>query len=438
MNGRLDIPLQDPHIDSASPILSAEVAVTQLLQDKARDDMVSLLAPATKLNDMGLARGQSIHAQYPPITSESNLQSMNAIQADLSESSSLHVSRTIPFKIPPPWYSKSMPPPPSPTSSYYCSRSTIPTLPQQDHAKKRKTEEDSSRHSTELPNYVSPYKVSSNYMHRPRPKAVPSHSEYSTSGEHMGFVDFLEDPNVPTTFEGVPPPLPPHRPIVPGWQDFSWKPVDYLPSTLPQSVDSCTRTLPDVNNDHEWHRKYYYGVGDSRISNPQHISTMNPHSERFSQEMVSPKSIPHEIQISAPWPAIQKEPIPKQSPVSTRLPASVQTAHPAHSPRMVLTKSTAYSQPASRITNVRSPSPLPRPQVTAADIRRKPSLYKVPAWPHSREDNPVTSSTALGKHPSQACGAESSNSRSLHPNMPLQVGATASHTPDVASSPPKI
>ncbi|KAA8569890.1 hypothetical protein EYC84_002233 [Monilinia fructicola] len=437
---RLDIPLQDPHIDSASPILSAEVSVTHPLRAKARDDMVSLLTSATEPNAMGLSRGQSIHAPYPPPpTSESSLQPLNVIQADSSELSPLRVSQTIPFKIPPPWYSKSMPPPPSPTSPYYYSKSTIPTLPQQDYAKKRKLDEVSNRNSTEVPNYVSPYKVSSNYMNQPRPKAVPTHSEYSTNGEHMGFVDFLEDPNVPTTFGGVPLPLPPHRPIVPGWQDFSWKPVDYVPSTLPPSVTSRTRTLPDVNNDHEWHRKYYHGAGDSRISNPQHISSTNSHSERFAHEMVSPKSIPHEIQIiSEPRPAVQIESIPKQSPVSTRIPASAQTAHPALSPRMEMSKSTAYSQPVSRITNVRSPSPPPRPQVTAADIRRKPSLYKVPAWPHSREDNQATSSPALGQRVDQICDTESSNSQSSRSNIPPQVKAIASHIPDVASSSPQI
>ncbi|QSZ32361.1 hypothetical protein DSL72_001935 [Monilinia vaccinii-corymbosi] len=432
---RLEIPPQGTHVESSSPIPSAEVSVTRPFRDKSTADIAPLLAPATEPGDMGMARCRSIHALHPPATFASSLQPLNVLQSDLSNPSPSHVSQTIPFKIPPPWYAKSMPPPPSPMSQCHYSKSATFTLPEQDNAKKRKHEEDSNKHSSEHSNYVSPYKLSSTSMYPPRSKAVPSHSEFSTVGGHMGFVDFLEDPNVPTTFGGVPPPLPPHRPIIPGWQDFSWKPADYPPSTCPSSVDSRTRTLNYTSNDPEWHRKYYYGVGDSRCFNLQQIPTRNSQNDRFDQDMVSPKSTPHEIQIiSAPYSLGQKEPIPKPSPVPTRLPASATTTHTAHSPRMLFSKPTTCSQPVPRIVTVRSPSPPPCPQVTAADIRRKPSLYKVPAWPHSREDSQATRSMALGERLSQTCDPESSNSRSLYPKIPQQAKAIASHTPNETSS----
>ncbi|KAI9642538.1 hypothetical protein NHQ30_009343 [Ciborinia camelliae] len=428
---RLEVPSQDTHIDSASPIPSAEISVTQPLQDKSIADMVPSLAPGIE-QDMNMARSRSIHALHHPTAFESFQQPLNVLQSDLSESSQSHVSQTIPFKIPPPWYGKSMPPPPSPTSPYYFAKSTMFTLPEQDHAKKRKHEEDSHEYS----NCVSPYKLSSTSMSQSRPQALPSHSEFSPISGHTGFVDFLEDPNVPTTFGGVPPPLPPHRPIIPGWQEFSWKPSDNLPPRRPPSVDSRTKISLDVNNDPEWHRKYHYVAGDSRL-NSQQVLVRNSQSERFAQETVSPKSIPHEIQtILAPYSLVQKLPISESSPILSKPPASATAINPGQSSLMVSSKPPAYAQPTAQVVAARntSPSPPPRSHVTAADMRRRPSLYKIPEWPHLREDDHASSSATLGECRHNTRDAERNIPRPLHSNTPHQVKAATFHTSTATSS----
>ncbi|ESZ99485.1 hypothetical protein SBOR_0148 [Sclerotinia borealis F-4128] len=430
---RLEIPSHKTHIDSARSITSAGVAVTHPLKENSIAEMLPPLAPGTEPDDMNLARCQPVHSLQPPTTLESFLQPLNSLQSETSESPASHVSQTIPFKIPPPWYAKSMPPPPSPTSPYYYSKSNIFTLPDQDYAKKRKYEEDSHQYS----NYVSPYKVSSTSMYQPRPKALPSHSEISPIGGNTGFVDFLEDPNVPTTFGGVPPPLPPHRPIIPGWQDFSWKSSDYLPPRHLPSVDVRTRTFPDVNNDPEWHRKYHNGTGESRCFNPPQIPIRDSRSERFAYEMVSPKTIPLEIQtISAPYSSVQKEPVSKPSPIPEELPTCATSIHPAQSFSVVSLKHATHPQPTPEVVAARniSPSPPPRQQVTAADIRRRPSLYKVPAWPHSVESNQATSSNASGSGPNQILHAGSDTSRTLQCHIPQQATTAVSHTPNNPST----
>ncbi|KAF7877356.1 hypothetical protein EAF04_001038 [Stromatinia cepivora] len=431
---RLEFPSQSTHIDSASPIPSTEIAVTHPLPDKSIADMVPLVGPGPELDDMNMSRYRSVHGLHPPTTFDSFCQPLNVLQSELSESSPSHISQTIPFKIPPPWYAKSKPPLPSPTSPYYYSKSTLSTVPEQAYTKKRKHEDDPSEYS----NYVSPY-VSATSMCQSRAKPLPSHSQCGSFSGHTGFMDFLEDPNVPTTFDGVPPPLPPHRPIIPGWQDFSWKPSDYPPPRW-----SHRNMLPDVNSDPEWHRKYYCGNSESRWFNPQNISIRNSQNERFAQEMVSPKSIPREVQtISTPYTysSMQKEPILEPSPIPAKLPTSATSIDPPQFSSLVSSKSAKNPQsipavvPATNISLPLPPPPPPPPpsHITVADVRRRPSLYGVPAWPHSTGGNRA-SSIALGERQNQKRDTEISDSRTLHPNIPQQAKTVTSRTPNAALS----
>ena len=396
-------------------------------------EMLPSLGPDTGSDNIGmkLAKDPSLLALHPSTTSESLNQPLTVLQSGLSESTPSHVSQTMPFKIPPPWHVKSMPPPPPPTSPHYHPRPTVFTLPEQDAVKKRKRKEDSHDH----PNYVSPYKAPSTSMYQPRPKPVSSHFESGSIGTYTGFVEFLEDPNVPITFGGVAPPLPPHRPIIPGWQDFSWKLSNHPPVGTQPLVDSRTKIYAGLDNDPEWHRKYRCGVGESHPLNPGQVPTSNSHSKRSSaQEMVSPKSISNRIQtISAPYASFQTNPISTQAPIAANLPISATTIYPAQSSSVISSKPTAYPQPTTRVAAVRStsPTPLPRPQVSAADIRRRPSLYKIPAWPNFLEP----SSTTLDGRQNQIRNAGSDGSRFLQLNMAQQARAATSHTPNMTPSP---
>ncbi|KAJ8067929.1 hypothetical protein OCU04_003512 [Sclerotinia nivalis] len=418
---RLEFPPQSTHIDSASPIPSAKIAVTHPSPDKSIAAMVPLLGPGPGLDNMNMGRCRSDHGLHPPTTFDSFFQPLNILQSKLSESSPSHISQTKPFKIPPPWYAKSMPPPPSPTSPYYYSKSTVSTAPEQAYTRKRKHEEDPSEYS----NDVSPY-VSSTSTCQSRAKPLPPHAEYGSFSGHTGFVDFLEDPNIPITLGGVPPPLPPHRPIIPGWQDFSWKPSDYPPPRR-----SHRNMLPDVNSDPEWHRKYYCGNGESRWLNPQNVLIRNSQNERFAQELVSPKSIPRELQTTSTpyaYSSMQKEPIPKKLPITG--------IHPSQSSSMVSSKPTTNPQPIPAVVPARniSPSPPPTSHVNAADVRRRPSLYRIPAWQHSTDNNQASSSIALGERQNKTCNDEINDSRTFHSNIPQQAKTVTSCTPNAALS----
>lgn len=422
---RLELLSQDTHIDSASSIPSAEIGVTHPSSDKPMADMIPLLDSGIEHNDIDMA-SRSANALHPPTTLESISQPLNVLQSELSESPLSHTTQNIPFKIPPAWYTKSMAPPPSPTSSYYYSKSTIFTAPDQDCAKKRTREEDPPEYS----NYLSPY-VSSTSMYQSRPKALPSQPEHSPITGHTGFVEFLEDPNVPATFGGVALPLSPHQAIIPGWQNFSWKPPDHLPPRSSPSVDVRKRILSDVDNDPEWHRKYHYGAG--RCINSQQISTGNLWTERFAHEMVSPKSMPHEIRNVSPYSPTQENSVSGASITPTKLPAFTAAIQPVLSSSMGSPKTATQRHSTSRAVTVRSisPSPHPLPQVTAEDIRRRPSLYKIPAWPHSTDDNQASSSAAFCQRLHQTGDTESSNQRFLYSNITQQAKPALSHTSNV-------
>ncbi|TGO21904.1 hypothetical protein BPAE_0194g00090 [Botrytis paeoniae] len=428
---RLELPSQHTRTSSASPISSAGVIGARPSPEKLVPDMTPSLDHCTESDEMNRARCQSVKGMYKTATFDTFLQPLNVPQSGLPVLSPSHISQTTPFKIPPPWYSKSILPPPSPTSPYYHTKSTTFTTLEQDNGKKRK-HQDSSENS----NHVSPY-MSSASMYLPRPKGLPSNSNNSSIYGHTGFVDFLEDPNVPTTFGGVPLPLPPHRPVIPGWQDFSWKLSDYSPPKRASSIDSRASMFSNINNDLNWHRKYYFGAVDPNCVNSQQVPIGNPPSERYVQEMVSPKTIPLTTQTApASYPSIQRKLVPELRHMPTKVSTSSTNTCPVQPSSIISSK---YSQPAHPVTLVRHtcPSSFPRPQVTAADIRRKPSLYRIPVWPHSMDNNKASSSTALCEHQNQTGDTESNDILSPHINTPQQARPTASHTQDSISSPPQ-
>lgn len=390
-----------------------------------------MLSPGPGLDGMNMSICRSLHGLQSPTTSGSFSQLLNGPQSGLSEPSTSHISQIIPFKIQPSWYSKSMPPPPSPTSPPYYSKSTVSTAPEQAYTNKRKREENSFENS----NCVSPY-VSSASTNESRAKPLPSHEEYGSVSGHTGFVDFLEDPNVPTTFGGVPPPLPPHRPTIPGWQYFSWRSSDSPPPRR-----SHRKMLPDINSDPEWHRKYYYGNGESRWLNPQNISILNSQNEKFAQELVSPKSIPLEYQpISTPYAysSMQKERISQPSPMPEKLPTSVTGIQPSRSSSMDSSRPTTNPQSVAAVAPTRniSPSPPPPPpsHVSAADIRRRPSLYRIPAWQPSTDTNQTSPSVSLDERQNKTYNDMINNSQTHHSTIPQQPKSITSYTPNAALS----
>ncbi|TEY40399.1 hypothetical protein BOTCAL_0433g00090 [Botryotinia calthae] len=427
---RLGLPSKYTHISSASPISSAGVIGACPSSEKLIADMAPLLDPCTEPDEMNRTRCYSVNATDKTVTFDTSLQPLKVPQSELPESSHSHISQTIPFKIPPSWYAKSILPPPSPTSSYYYARPTTVTTPEQDHAKKRK-HQDSSENS----NHVSPY-MSSASMYLPRPNVLPCNSNTSPIYGHTGFVDFLEDPNVPTTFGGVPLPLPPHRPIIPGWQDFSWKQPGYsIPKRVP-SVDPRAKVFSSINNDSDWHRKYYSGVVDPNCLNSQHVTVGNSPSERYAQEMVSPKTIPLITQTKpVSYPSIQTKLVPESCHMPTKMSTSVITTSVQPS-SIISSNSAAYSQPTHPVTSVRHtcPSQFPRSQVTAADIRRKPSLYRIPAWPHLLDHKKDSSPAALDERQNATRVAESNDIFFPHSNTTQEARPTTSHTQNSISS----
>ncbi|TGO47449.1 hypothetical protein BCON_0277g00090 [Botryotinia convoluta] len=427
---RLELLSQNTHTSSASPISSAGVIGARPSSEKLVADMTPLLDHCTEPDEMNRARCHYVKAINETATFDTFLQPLNDPQSGLPVLSPSHISQTIPFKIPPPWYTKSILPPPSPTSPYYYAKSTTFTTPEQDHGKKRKHQD-----SSKTANHVSPYMPSAS-MYLPRPKVLPSNSNTSPVYEHTGFVDFLEDPNVPITFGGVPLPLPPHRPVIPGWQDFSWKPSDYSPPKRASSIDPRARMFSNIN-DPNWHRKYHFGAVDPNCVNSQQVPIGNFPSERYVQEMVSPKTIPLKTQIApASYPSIQTKLVPELRHMPIKMSTSSTNTCPVQPSPIISSNSATYSQPTHPVTLVRHtcPSPLPRFQVTAADIRRKPSLYRIPAWPHSMDNNKASSSTALGERQNQTRDTESNDILSPHTNTPQQTRPTSSLTQDSISS----
>ncbi|CAD6449060.1 01b5dca2-0f86-4df0-ab91-68f315d7db85 [Sclerotinia trifoliorum] len=426
---RLEFPPQSTHIDMTSPISSAKISVTHLSPDKSTA-MVPLLSPGPNLDDINMSRCRSLHRLYPTTTSGSFCQPLNVLQSKLSESSPSHISQTIPFKIPPPWYAKSMPPPPSPTSPYYYSKSTVSTAPEQAYTKKRKHEENSYKYS----NHVSPY-VSPTSTYQSRAKSFPSHAEYVSVSDHTAFLDFLEDPNVPITFGGVPLPLPPQYPITAGWQEFSWKPSGYLPSRRPHRD-----MLPGVKSHPEWHCKYHRGNGESRWPNPQNMSIRNFQNQRFAQELVSPKSIPREIQSSwtpCTYPPMQEERISEPSPIPEKLPASITGMQPSQSSSMGSAKPMRNPKSVAALAPTRNISPSPSPSLppshaSAADVRRRPSLYRIPAWQSSTDNNRASSSISLGERQNKTCNDGINDARALHSTIPQQAKSVTCYTPNAA------
>ncbi|ATZ50876.1 hypothetical protein BCIN_06g03490 [Botrytis cinerea B05.10] len=254
---------------------------------------------------------------------------------------------------------------------------------------------------------------------------------------HTGFVDFLEDPNVPTTFGGVPLPLPPHRPIIPGWQDFSWKQPGYSTPKRTPSVDPRARVFSNINNDSDWHRKYYFGVVDPNCRNTQQVTFGNSPTERCAQEMVSPKTIPLITQTKpVSYPSIQTKLVPESCHMPTKMSTSAITTCPVQPSLIISSNSAAYSQPTHPVTPVRHtcPSSFPRSQVAAADIRRKPSLYRIPAWPHLLDNNKASSSGALDERQNPTCVAESNDIFFPHSNTTQEARPTTSHTQNSISS----
>lgn len=381
-----------------------------------------------------MTKSPFVHALHPPTIFESSLQPPDVLHSDLIHPSSSHVSQTMPFKIPPPWYSRAMPPPPSPSSPYYYPKYTNISFPEQDNSKKRKHEEDVNDNS----NYVSPYKASSTSMYQPQPRITASHSNFDSTGGHMGFADFLEDPNVPAFLRGVPAPLPPHRPIIPGWQeDFSWKALDPLPSIRPPSVDPRTKAPPDLNNNLEWHRKYYYGTNGSHCSNGQQDPTRSSQNDKFAHELISPKSRPVGIQTppAVLTSSVLNDTTSQPSPISTKLPTPVMVNHPIQSSPITSSRPTTYTQARPPILAIRaSSSPPPRTQVTPADLRRKPSLYKIPAWPPSSDNNQTSSSIMFHEHPSQTRNHENHNPRSPLPSLSQNLQTAPSQVQSIPSS----
>lgn len=428
---RLELPSQHTHTSSASPISSAGVIGARPSAEKLVPDMAPSLDHCTEPDGINRARCHSVKAMYKTAAFDTFLQPLNLPQSGLPVISPSHISQTIPFKIPPPWYAKSTLPPPSPKSPHYNAKSPTFTIPEQDHGKKRK-----HHNSSENSNHVPPY-MSSASMYLPRPKVLPSNSNTSPLYGHTGFVDFLEDPNVPTTFGGVPLPLPPNRPVIPGWQDFSWKPSEYSPPKRVPSIDSRASMFSNINNDPNWHRKYYLGAVDPNSVNSQQVPIGNPPSERYVQEMVSPKTIPLTTQTApASYPSIQPNLVPQVRHMPTKLSTSSTNTCPVQ-PSIISSNSATYSQPTHPVTLLRNtcPSPFPRPQVTAADIRRRPSLYRIPAWPHLMDDNKASPSKTLGERQNQTGDTESNGTPSPHINTPRQARPTASQTPDSISSP---
>ncbi|TGO34821.1 hypothetical protein BHYA_0181g00220 [Botrytis hyacinthi] len=428
---RLEIPSQQTHNSSASPISSAGIIGARSSPEKPVPDMAPSLDHCSELDEVNRARCHSVKAMYKTATLDTFLRPLNPPQSGLPVISPSHISQTIPFKIPPPWYARSILPPPPPPSPHYNAKSTTFTTPEQDHVKKRK-HHDSSENS----NHVSPYMPSAS-MYLPRPKVLPSDSNTSPIYGHTGFVDFLEDPNVPTTFGGVPLPLPPHRPVIPGWQDFSWKPSDYSPPKCAPSIDSRASMFSKIDNDPNWHRKYYFSAGDPNCVNSQQVPIGTLPSERYAQEMVSPKTIPLTTETApASYPSIQPKLVSQLRHMPTKMSTSSTNTCPVQ-PSIISSNSATYSQPTHPVTLVRHtcPSPFPHPQVTAADIRRKPSLYRIPAWPHSMDNNKASPSTTLGERQNPTVDIEHNDTISPHISTPRQTEPTASHTLDSISSP---
>ncbi|KAF7942465.1 hypothetical protein EAE99_000515 [Botrytis elliptica] len=427
---RLELPSQHTHTSSASPILSAGVIGARPSPEKLAPGMARSLDHCTEPDEMNRARCHSIKAMNETATFDTFPRPLNLPQSGLPAISPSHPSQNVPFKIPPPWYAKSILPPLSPTSPHHNAKSTTFTSPEQDHGKKRK-----HYNSSENSNHVSPC-ISSASMYLPGPKVLPSsNSNSSPLYGHTGFVDFLEDPNVPTTFGGVPLPLPPHRPVIPGWQDFSWKPSDYSPPKRAPSIDPRASMFSDINNDPNWHRKYYFGAVDPNFVNSQKVYIGNPRSERYVQEMVSPKTIPLTTQTAlASYPSIQTKLVPQLRHMPTKMSTSSTNTCPV---QPSISNSGTHSQPTHPVTLVghTCPSQSPRPQVTAADIRRKPSLYRIPAWTHSIDNNKASPSTALCERQNQTGDTESNGILSPHISAPRQARPTAFHTPDSTSSP---
>ncbi|KAF5867985.1 uncharacterized protein Bfra_007181 [Botrytis fragariae] len=429
---RLELPSRRTNTSSASPISSAGVIGARSSPEKLVPDMAPSLDHCTEPDEMNRARCHSAKEINKTATFDTFLQPLNVPQSGLPVLSPSHISQTTPFKISPPWYAKSILPPPSPTSPYYHAKSTTFTTPEQDNGKKRK-HKDSSENS----NHVSPY-MSSASMYLPRPKGLPSNSNNSSLYGHTGFVDFLEDPNVPTTLGGVPLPLPPHRPVIPGWQDFTWKPSDYSPPKRASSIGSRASMFSNINNDPNWHRKYYFGAVDPNCVNSQQVPIGTPPSERYVQDMVSPKTIPLTTQTApASYSSIQRKLVPELRHMPTKVSTSSTNICPVQPSSVISSK---YSQPTPPITPLRHtcPSPFPRPQVTAADIRRKPSLYRIPAWPHSMDNNKASSYTALFERQNQTGDTENNDIISPQIKTPQQARPTASHTQDSVSSPTQI
>ncbi|EMR88603.1 hypothetical protein BcDW1_2942 [Botrytis cinerea BcDW1] len=427
---RLELPSKYTQINLASPISSAGVIGACPSSEKLIADMAPLLDPCSEPDEMNRARCYSVNATDKTAIFDTSIQPLKVPQSELPESSHSHISQNIPFKIPPSWYAKSILPPPSPTSSYYYAKPITVTTPEQDHAKKRK-HQDSSENSNHVSSYVS---SASKYL--PRPNVLPSNSNPSPVYGHTGFVDFLEDPNVPTTFGGVPLPLPPHRPIIPGWQDFSWKQPGYSTPKRTPSVDPRARIFSNIN-DSDWHRKYYFGVVDPNCRNTQQVTFGNSPTERCAQEMVSPKTIPLITQTKpVSYPSIQTKLVPKSCHMPTKISTSAITTCPVQPSLIISSNSAAYSQPTHPVTPVRHtcPSPFPRSQVAAADIRRKPSLYRIPAWPHLLDNNKASSSGALDERQNPTCVAESNDIFFPHSNTTQEARPTTSHTQNSISS----
>ncbi|TGO81574.1 hypothetical protein BPOR_1098g00010 [Botrytis porri] len=427
---RLELPSQHTHTSSVSPISSAGVVCARPSPEKLVADMAPLLDHCTEPDEMNRARCHSVHPINRPAIFDAFTQPLNDPQSELPVKSPADLSQSIPFKIPPPWYAKSILPSPSPTSPFYYAKCTTFTTPEQDHGKKRK-------HQSENSNYVSPY-MSSASMYLPRPKLLPSNSNTAPVYGHTGFVDFLEDPNVPTTFGGVPLPLSPHRPVIPGWQDFSWKPLDYSPPKREPSIDPTARMFSNINNDPNWHRKYYFGAIDPNCANSQQVPIGNAPSERYAQEMVSPKTIPLKTQ-TAPesYPSIQTKLVPELRHMPTKMSTSSTYTCPVQPSSITSSNAATCSQPTHPVTLMKHtcPSPFSRPQMTAADMRRKPSLYRIPAWSHSMDNNKASSSTALGERQIQTRDTESNDILSPHTYTPQQARPIASHTQGSISSP---
>ncbi|KAF7959552.1 hypothetical protein EAE96_001168 [Botrytis aclada] len=429
---RLELPSQHTQTSSASSISSARVIGARLSSEKLVADMTPLLGHCTEPDKTNRARCHSVKTINENATFDNFLQPLNVPQPGLPVISPSHISQTIPFKIPPPWYAKSILPPPSPTSPYYHAKSTTFTTPEQDHGKKRKHQD-----SSEIPDHVSPY-ISSASMYLPRLKGFQSNSNTSPVYGHTGFVDFLEDPNVPTTFGGVPLPLPPHRPVIPGWQEFSWKPSNYSPPKRAPSFDRQAGMFSNISNDPNWHRKYYFGAVDPNCVNSQQVLIGTPPSERYVQEMLSPKTIPLKTQTApASYLSIQPNLVPELRRMPTEMSTPSTNTCPVQPSSIISSNSVTYSQPTHPVTPVRHtcPSPFSRPQVTAADIRRKPSLYRIPAWPLSMDNNKASSSTALDERQNQISDTEGNGILSTHTNTPQQARPTASHTQNPISSP---